>query len=643
MKDSTQTLLFIAAAVVAVFFAMYSQPSDATYRVDEQIGKSLFEPFEPGEATRMRIVRFDEQSATLREFEVAEEDGLWSLPSKGGYPADATAQMAAAATGVADLEILSIASLSAGDHADYGVVEPSSDLDAGQSGVGKRVVLQSADGETLVDIVIGSEVRGEEDQHYVRRTSQDPVYIVRIDPGDFSTSFEDWIEQDLLKLQTWDIARVRVKDYSSQLTTQLTSRGLQPVLTIDPRAEMTLAYDDSESEWRPIELREYDRDAQDYQPFELGPDQQLNEEALGEMKTAVGDLEIVDVERKPAGLSAELKAGAALFDDEAAYRSLVSRGFAPAGGDSEILSTEGEIAIALKDGVEYLLRFGNLQLESDEQQAEAPATEGEGAEPGDSAEGVNRYLFVVARFNEGLLEKPELEEVPPADAEQTDTEQADTEQADTEQTDAEQADDAPADDDGEDPSSDEPPSDDAAADQGDQSDSDEPADSAAEIEQRNQRKLDEYNDKVAAAKERVKELNERFGDWYYVISDEVYKKIALGREELIVAKQEEADGSQAADTPAGPLGGAPGAVPGLPSVPGVDFNPAAPAEPPAANGATSDSPAPAEADEPDQPGQPDEPSQPAEESPEPAQPAEAQPSQPAASDDSAERAATDEQ
>ena len=34
-------------------------------------------------------------------------------------------------------------------------------------------------------------------------------------------------------------------------------------------------------------------------------------------------------------------------------------------------------------------------------------------------------------------------------------------------------------------------------------------------------------------KERVAELNDRFGDWYYVISDEVYKKIAIGRDELI--------------------------------------------------------------------------------------------------------------
>lgn len=547
MKDSSQTLVFLGAAIVAVFFAMYSQPSDATYQADEQIGRPLFSA-ESNKATAMRIVRFDEASATLREFEVAEKDGLWSLPSKGGYPADAAEQMAAATAGVAELEILNIASLSAGDHAEYGVVEPSSDLDPGQTGVGKRVVLESADGETLVDIVIGAEVRGEDDQRYVRRTSQDPVYVVRINPEDFSTSFEDWIQQDLLNLQAWDIKRVKIKDYSSQLETRLTQRGLAQVLAIDPRAQLTLAYDESDSEWRPVELLKYNRQSESYEPFELGEDQQLDADALDEMKTAVGDLEIVDVERKPSGLSADLKGGESLFTDEASYRSLVSRGFAPAGDGDEIFSTEGEVAIGMKDGVEYLLRFGNLQLESDEEE-KTPAAEGDDPAKPDASDGVNRYLFVVARVNADLLEKPELEEVPSAE------EKAGDESDESEDDASDEADET----------------DETTDDQADASES------AEEIEQRNQRKQDEYDDKLAKAKERVAELNGRFGDWYYVISDEVYKKIALGRDELIVAKEasDEEEGPSEPEGPRGPLGGAANAVPGLPTVPGVDFNPAA--------------------------------------------------------------------
>ena len=38
----------------------------------------------------------------------------------------------------------------------------------------------------------------------------------------------------------------------------------------------------------------------------------------------------------------------------------------------------------------------------------------------------------------------------------------------------------------------------------------------------------------SAANRKAKELNERFGDWYYIISEDVYKKIHLGRFDIIV-------------------------------------------------------------------------------------------------------------
>ena len=51
-------------------------------------------------------MKFDAETATPREFEVAEENGLWTIPSKDGYPADATEQMAEAANCLIDREIL---------------------------------------------------------------------------------------------------------------------------------------------------------------------------------------------------------------------------------------------------------------------------------------------------------------------------------------------------------------------------------------------------------------------------------------------------------------------------------------------------------------------------------------------------------
>lgn len=523
MKESTQTLLFIAAALGSMLLATQSQPTDATYEVSEEIGKPLFKAFETEQAKSLRIVRFNEETATLRDFEVAEEDGVWSIPSKGGYPADAESQMAEASTGVVDLEILSIASQSAEDHVEYGVIEPSGDLEVGSSGVGTRVTLNDPASESLVDVVIGKPVKDAEDQHFVRRTSQDIVFTVAIDPSKFSTKFEDWIEDDLLDLEAWDVSRVQVKDYTAELVMQ----GFRPAMAFDPRSDLTVNFDEDESEWQPGTLRAYNRDAEAYEDFELTDTEQLNKETLDGLKTAVGDLKIVDVERKPGGLSADLKGGDDFFDNRSAVSSLMKRGFAPTRGDgdsTDILSSEGEVIVTTKSGVEYVLRFGKLQLSEEEASPET----GEDGQPVSS--GVNRYLFVMARLNKDLIEAPELEIVPEEDEKDSEEDAEDQE-----------------------------------------------FNSPEAVEKRNQRKQDEYQATIATAQKRVDALNGRFGDWYYVIADEVYKKIAVGRDDVITAKEAVA-GSEAAEPPAtpatpGPLGSVGGGIPGLPNVPGIDLTP----------------------------------------------------------------------
>jgi len=562
MKESTQTLLFVFAAVASVLAASWSRPTDVTYRVDDLIGKPLFAPFESEEATAMRIVRFDEATATLREFEVAEDKGVWSIPSKGGYPADAERQMAEASTGVVGLDILSIASQDASDHAEYGVVEPSPSLEVGQTGVGTRVTLESSGGEKLVDLVIGKAVKGADAQRYVRKPTQDVVYTVAIDPSKFSTKFEDWIEDDLLKINTWDIARVEMKDYSAELVMQ----GGRPALALDPRADLTVDYNDADSKWTPHDLKEYDRDAEEYKSFELKETEELNDATLTDLKNAVGELKIVDVERKPTGLSGDLKAGEDLFKDKNSIQSLMQRGFAPVGsasGGTEVLSSEGEVILTQKDGVEYVLRFGKLQLADDEGDAEDEAAK-DGAAEGEAdakkATGVNRYLFVMARYNDAMIAAPELEEVPAAEeaAEEGTADEA------AEPAEGEEAANAAA----------EGATDEATA-EADKAKADATA-KRDEIIKANQRKEDEYKAQVEAAKKRVAELNERFGDWYYVISDEVYKKVAIGRDELVKTKDpvegEKAEGAE------GEKAAAPAGVPGLPNLPGIQSDPAAPAE-----------------------------------------------------------------
>ncbi len=331
MSETAKTMSFIAVALVALLAGWATRPVPVEVDVASRVGQDLTQNFtDPGEAKRLKITEFNEDSATLREFEVAEVDGLWTIPSKDGYPADADRQMAEAATSLMDRKILAIASESAGDHEQYGVIDPlSPKLEAGQKGVGTHVTISDIHDKPLVDLIIGREVKGaSNNQHYVREANRDVVYIVEVDPTKLSTNFEDWIEKDLLKLNAWDIQQVQLNDYSAELQPVMTPQGLAIQVAWDPRSELTLSYDDKDSKWKADKLKEFDKAGGDYKEFKLADDEELNTEKLDALKTALDDLSIVDVDRKPAGLSADLKAGVDFLDNPEARKDLRQLGFA---------------------------------------------------------------------------------------------------------------------------------------------------------------------------------------------------------------------------------------------------------------------------------------------------------------------------
>ena len=49
----------------------------------------------------------------------------------------------------------------------------------------------------------------------------------------------------------------------------------------------------------------------------------------------------------------------------------------------------------------------------------------------------------------------------------------------------------------------------------------------------NQRRLDERKDRLEAAQRRVRDLNDRFADWYYVIPEDTYTMLRIKRDELL--------------------------------------------------------------------------------------------------------------
>lgn len=614
MTETAKTVLFVGAAALSLIIAFAMGPTDDVDNLDDLIGSRLNQ-FEVDVAKRLKIVKFNQETASTREFEVAETDGLWKIPSKQGYPADAAKQMGEAATCLIDREVLRVAAKSALEHEDLGVLDPNnSKLDSKAEGVGTRVTITDSNDATLTDMIIGKAVKDAEGQYYVRNADQDVVYVVSLDPEKLSTKFDDWIEDDLLQLSPLDIQRLYLEDYSAEMQIVMTNRGIEPRVVLDQRGKMELTYDSTDSKWQAKQLEKFDLDAKDFVDDPLAEDEEINEDTMRELRNGLDDLLLVDVERKPEGLSSDLKASSDFLTNREALESLQEKGFIPVGrneqGEAEILSSEGETVCTLKDGVEYVLRFGNLKVDGGSSEEEKPAaeetTDGEAADSeatdgeaddADANDDFNRYLFVMARFNESILEQPELEEVPalPEGAEAAAaTEEGDLEASDTasesegepedsaaeapaEVTEEQEEEEETAEESGEaEPEASAASSDtesDAAeesteATAADESEEDPLADLIAQrksIEQENQRKLDEYQEQVEAGKQRVAELNERFGDWYYVISNDVYKKIHLSRDDVVKKK----DSDESAEEPA--AGAAPAGLPGLPNLP---INPA---------------------------------------------------------------------
>ena len=326
-------------------------------------GRMLFpELADASKAASLEIVSFDEDTATLTPFKVVKSGGVWVLPSHQNYPADAREQLAAAATELVDRPIVEVVSTSPGDQELYGVKEPNADKVAvGETGVGQLIEIRDGSGNKLARLIIGKEFKrpGAADAEgrslrYVRKAGQDPVYLVDLDTAKFTTKFDDWIEKDLLKLSPWDITRLTIDDSTSSFAFD-PQRG--PSVSQDRTSLIELAYNDKDAAWSLAKLTDF---SQGNKPkvMELSADEELASTRLNDLKNALADLTIVDVVRKPTGLSAELKVDEKFTGNEEAVLSLAQRGFYPI-EKGEVLSSSGETVVGMKSGVEYLLRFGN--------------------------------------------------------------------------------------------------------------------------------------------------------------------------------------------------------------------------------------------------------------------------------------------
>lgn len=496
MNESLRTLTFVGVAALAALTAFATRPVLDRADVADPgtiVGQQLFKEFtDPLAARTLEIREYDEKTSESRTFRVSQQpSGLWVIPSHGDYPADAESQLKAVAETVGDLKCLGIASEVSSDHTLYGVNDPEK-AEVGSQGVGTLVAMQDTKGNDLLRLIVGKEVAGATNQRFVRRGSEDLVLVTSIDMTKLPTEFDKWIEKDLLKLSTFDVVRVKLKTHSLQPT----RRGTLESAT---QMEAELEYDSAKAEWKLVSLQNQGRDAP------LGELEELNKTKLDELRNGLGDVKIVDVVRKPGSLGNSLKISDDKLTDEQ-RRALERYGFYPhrgADGAMEIEGANGELRIETKDGVQYVLRFGKLAAQVDIDSATSVKDDGAKAE--DQVK-LQRYLFVTTQLAPSILKAPDLEPEPAGPEPTTAAKQDDKAKSDATEPKAEEGKAAIVD----------------------------PQQVERErVKKENERKQNAYRDQRKKAETRVADLNARFADWYYVVSEDVYKKLRLGRSEIV--------------------------------------------------------------------------------------------------------------
>lgn len=205
---------------------------------------------------------------------------------------------------------------------------------------------------------------------------------------------------------------------------------------------------------------------------------EVNASKANELAKNLDELKIVGVRPKPEGITQSLKKTEGGIEiSQSDYLSLRSKGYFFS-RDGSLLSNEGELQARTARGIVYTLRFGEVAYGSG---FDVSAGGEESAAQGGAAE--NRYLFITAYFDESAFQEPRA----PASTDflnKADSLWSDGDRANKALYDAHEA----------------------------------------------------WRQQVESGRQIAQELSERFSGWYYVISDESFKKLRLQRSDLLKDK-----------------------------------------------------------------------------------------------------------
>lgn len=569
MDEMKKTLSFAGVALVLAAWAGYSRLPASDPAIDTGEGRKFFPEFsDPDAAGALEVVVYDTGAERVSRFKVVRDNEFWKIPTHFNYPADARDRLAKTAGAVIDLEQTQFVTDRTQDYADLGVLNPEEEISSGealgkdgQDGRGKLIRISKTDGgEPLAQYVIGKPVPDREGYRYVRRADKRQVYAAKADV-DISTRFADWIETNLLKVDTSKVSRITFNHNRFDQNRGIVVENGRAAVQLDK----ALVTDELFSVVRG------DNGTWSLEDGELGEGKEFDAGKVSSLLGALGDVKIQGVRTKPSGLIRYLnnpsdnqdyfRAITSLGEDFRKTladiqpltqgRSLSEAGEGPPPSEPTgfylcdrlttqdgrralvpfgLLTSFASVRVGLNDGTVYNLYFGEpIFAEGSELEAGTPEPgseaktkgEGEGEDSESKTRAESRFLFVTVEFDESLVPPPTPEpDVTPSRVDVVFEDPFQTPELAAHPL-AEQR---------------------------------KTAEEAAERRAEAARKARE--ERIETARKAVDQLAKRFAPWYYVTPGDAVKSIALRQADLARDKPAAAEGGSGSGAGAGVTPGA---------------------------------------------------------------------------------------